>query len=96
MRQKLVCRQKVRIEEEKRIAVREIFRKRRKQHVEKVITNHYNFFVFAKARLALVGRSPTTLCQWLGLTTIYVFVATAENLQPNQIAAFKRETLQLN
>ena len=33
MRQKLVCRQKVRIEEEKRIAVREIFRKRRKQQL---------------------------------------------------------------
>ncbi len=44
----------------------------------------------------LVGRTPTTLRQWLCLTTIYVFVPTAENLQPNQIAAFKRETLQLN
>ncbi len=34
--------------------------------------------------------------QWLGITTIYVFVPTAENLQPNQIAVFKWESLQLN
>ncbi len=47
MRQKLVCRQKVRIEEEKIIAVREIFRKQSKQQL-----TYYNFFVFAKARLA--------------------------------------------
>ena len=38
MKQKLVCRQKVRIEEED--AVREIFRK---QQVEQLITTHYNF-----------------------------------------------------
>ncbi len=45
MRQKLVCRQKVRIEEEKRITVREIFRKRRKQQIEKVIITHYTTFL---------------------------------------------------
>ena len=55
-----------------------------------------NYRTENRAVLSLVGRSPTTLRQWLGITTIYVFVPTAENLQPNQIAAFKREILQLN
>ena len=32
----------------------------------------------------------------LGISTCSSFVPTARNLQPNQIAAFKWETLQLN
>ena len=55
-------------------------------------------YIIDKAPLVPGGGSwaESNHLQWLGLTTIYVFVPTAENLQPNQIAAFKRETLQLN